>query len=85
MKSIPDGNSHHLRGTIISRVLTRSRGFDDPKERVMTDAVLSVGFAIVVVLYVVMFVGLYRWRRYAPIFAPNDAAGPPIAEVMPWQ
>jgi hypothetical protein len=35
-------------------------------------------------LYVVMFVALYRWSRYAPIFLPDAAAGPAIEEAMPW-
>jgi hypothetical protein len=82
MKSIRDGKSHLSRNTTISRVLARFGGSDDLKERAMTDAVLSAGFAAVVVLTVVMSVALYRWSRYAPIF-PSDA-GPSIGDVMPW-
>ena len=82
MKSIHDGKSHLSRNRTISRVLARFRGSDDLKERAMTDAVLSAGFAAVVVLSVVMSVALYRWSRYAPIFPPD--AGPSIGEVMPW-
>jgi hypothetical protein len=84
MKSTHAGKSHLLRTTTISGVLARLRGSDDLKERAMTDVVLSAGFVVVVVLYVVMFVGLYRWSRYAPIFPPDGAAGPPIEETMPW-
>jgi hypothetical protein len=81
MKSIRDGKSHLSRNTTISRVLARFRGFEDREERAMTDAVLSAGFAAVVVLTVVMSVALYRWSRYAPIFPPDGSA---IEEAMPW-
>jgi hypothetical protein len=82
MKSIHAGKSHLLR-TTISRVNARFRGSDDLKERAMTDVVLSAGFIVIVVLYVVMLVGLYRWSHYAPIFPPDGEAGPPIEEVAP--
>jgi len=49
----------------------------------MTDVVLSAGLSSIVVLYVVMFVGLYRWSHYAPIFPPDGEAGPPIEELCP--
>ena len=84
MKSKHEGKSHLLRNTTISRLLARFRGFDDLKERAMTDAVLSAGFAAVVVLSVVMSVALYRRSRYAPIFPPDGIAGPSIGEAMPW-
>ncbi len=84
MKLIHDGKSRLSRNTTTSRVLARFRGFDDLKERAMTDAVLSAGFAAVVVLTVVMSVALYRWSRYAPIFPPDGTAGPSIGEAMPW-
>jgi len=50
----------------------------------MTDVVLSAGFAVIILLYVVMLVGLYRWSHYAPIFPPDDAGGPSIEETKPW-
>jgi hypothetical protein len=84
MKSINGGKSRLSRNTTISRVLARFMRFDDPKERGMTDAVLSAGFAAVVVLTVVMSVALYRWSRYARIFPPDGTAGPLIGEAMPW-
>jgi len=80
MKSIHVSESHLLRNPTISRLLARFRGFDDLKERAMTDAVLSAGFAAVVVLSVVMSVALYRWSRYAPIFPPGSSIG----DAMPW-
>lgn len=67
-----------------SSVLARFRGFDDLKERAMTDVVVSAGFAAIVLLYVVMFVALYRWSRYAPIFPSDAAAGQAMEEAMPW-
>ena len=75
MKSVHAGKNHPLRTTAISRVLARFRSSDDLKERAMTDVVLSAGFIVVVVLYVVMLVGLYRWSHYARSFrrtAPPD-------------
>ena len=84
MKSIHAGKSHLLRTTTISRVLARFRSSDDLKERAMTDVVLSAGFAVIILLYVVMLVGLYRWSHYAPIFPPDDAGGPSIEETKPW-
>jgi hypothetical protein len=81
MKSINDGKTKNIG---MSSVLARFRGFDDLKERAVTDVVLSAGFAAIVLLYVVMFVALYRWSRYAPIFLPDAAAGPAIEEAMPW-
>ena len=82
MKSVHAGKNYPLRTTAISRVLARFRSSDDLKERAMTDVVLSAGFVVVVVLYVVMFVGLYRWSRYAPIFPPDN--GSSIGDAMPW-
>ena len=84
MKSIHGGKSHLLRNTTISRVLARFRGFSDLKGRAMTEAALSAGFGAVVVLYVVMFVALYHWSHYAPIFPPDGTAEPSILEAMPW-
>jgi hypothetical protein len=83
MKSVDAGKHHLLRTTAVSRVLARFRGSDDLKERAMTDVVLSAGFVVVVVLYVVMLVGLYRWSHYAPIFPPDGAAGPALEDIGP--
>jgi hypothetical protein len=55
----------------------------DLKERVVTDVVLSSGFAAILVLCVMMSAGLYYWGRYEPIFPP-DATGLPIEEAIPW-
>jgi hypothetical protein len=84
MKSIHAGKSDLLRSATISRVLARFGGSDDLKERAMTDVVLSAGFAVIFVLYLLMFVALYRWSRNAPVFPPDRAATPPIGEAIPW-
>jgi hypothetical protein len=65
------------------RRFTKRGRYDDLKERLETDVVVSAGFAAVLALCVVMFVGLYNWSRYPPIFPP-DAAGSPIEEAIPW-
>jgi hypothetical protein len=80
MKSKLDEESHLL-GT--ATTLHRPGRSDDLKERLETGVVVSAGFAAILALCVVMFVGLYNWSRYAPIFPP-DAAGSPIEEAMPW-
>jgi hypothetical protein len=86
MKSLNGGKTHPLRTLTIrmSSVLPRHRGFDDLRERAMSDVVLSAGFATIVLLYVVMFVALCPWSRYAPIFQPDGAAGAAIEKTMPW-
>jgi hypothetical protein len=83
VKSMHAGKSHLLRATTISRVLVRLRGSDDLKERAMTDLLLSAVFVGVAVVWIVMLVGLYHGRRYAPAFPPDVAAGPQIEEAMP--
>jgi len=83
MKSIHAGKSHLLRTATISRVFARFRSSDDLKERALTNVVLSAGFAAIVLLYVVMLVGLYRWSRYAPIFSSAGAARPTIDDIGP--
>jgi hypothetical protein len=55
-----------------------------PSQRAMTDVVLSAGFAVIFVLYLLMFVALYRWSGNAPVFPPDRAAGPPTGEAIPW-
>jgi len=80
MKSIDDENGHLLRTTTMSRGLGRHGGFDELKERVMTDVVLSALFAVIVALCLAMIVGLYCWGRHAQIFSPDAAAQPMIVE-----
>jgi hypothetical protein len=80
MKSKLDEKSHLL-GT--ARTVHETGHYDDLKERLETDMVVSAVFAAILALCVVMFVGLYNWSRYAPVFPP-DAAGSPIEKTMPW-
>ena len=81
MKSIQEGESHLPRTTMMSHGPGRYRGFDDLKERAKTDVVLSVFFAVIVALCIVMSVGLYHWTHPALVFPP-EAAG--IQEAIPW-
>lgn len=83
MKSIQATEKHPLRSTAISRMLARFRNSNDLKERAMTDVVLSAGFLVMVVLYVAMLVGLYRWSHYAPLFPPDGEAGPALEDIAP--
>jgi len=86
MKSIQDEKSRLLGTARMDHEPGRHQVSDDLKERVETDVVLSAGFAVIVALCVVMFVGLYRWSRSAPIFPPDRgaAAGAAIDEAIPW-
>jgi hypothetical protein len=83
MKSIQATEKHPLRSRAISRMLARFRNSNDLKERAMTDVVLSAGFLVMVVLYVAMLVGLYRWSHYAPLFPPDGQAGPALEDIAP--
>ena len=80
MKSKLDEKSHLL-GT--ATTVHEPGRYDGLKERLETDVVVSAFLVAILALCVVMFVGLYNWSRYAPIFPP-DAAGSPIEEAMPW-
>jgi len=84
MKSIQDEKSRHLETAKTPHESGRHIISDDLKERLETDVVVSAGFAAILALCVVMFVGLYSWSRYAPIFAPDRGAGVPIQETMLW-
>jgi hypothetical protein len=87
MRSVRDEERHPSATTTMPHDPGRSkhdpgRPKDDLKERVATDMVLSAAFAAIAALCVLMFVGLYCWSRHAPIFPPDNAAGPAIEE--PW-
>jgi hypothetical protein len=58
--------------------------FEEPKERAITNVVLSAGIAAIVLLYVAMFAAVYLWSRYAPLLPPDGTAEPAIFETMPW-
>ncbi len=83
MKSIPVTEQHLVENTKLSRVLGRFKNSSGLKERAMTDVVLSVGFAVIVLLYLLMLVGFYRWSHYAPIFPPDGQAGPALEDIAP--
>lgn len=82
MKSMQDENSDLLGTTTIPFGPGRHKVFDDLKERVTTDILLSAGFVAVVALYVVMFFGLYYWSQHASVFSPET--GSAIMENTPW-
>ena len=79
MKSINDRKSHGL-GT--GRTLRASGRYDGPKERLETDAVLSVGFATVIALGIAMGAGLYSWSRHAPVFLHPSVGAPAIGMTL---
>ena len=81
MKSIDGGKSHLFRTTMMSHVPSRS--LNDLKERERDIATLAAVVAVIIALYAVMFLALYRWSRYAPIFPADGAVGPTITEPIP--
>lgn len=60
------------------RALVHRRG-----EHASNDMVVLAAATLTVALYAVLFVGLYRWNRHAPIFSPDSAAAT-SPQVMPW-
>jgi hypothetical protein len=82
MKSIYGAENHLLRATAMAQVPVRYRAFDDRKERAIDAVTFSALVAAIVVLCAVMFVGLYRWSHYSPIFPPDDADGPAITQPL---
>jgi hypothetical protein len=80
MKTTFCGHHALLRNTTMSHVPCY-QDLDDLKERVMDVVTLLAVIAAIVALNAVMFVAVYRWSRYAPIFPP-DGSGPAIVE--PW-
>jgi hypothetical protein len=59
----------------------RSVRITEPVSRIEEMALIAV-VVLTIVLYFAMFIGLYRWTRQAPIFAPDTAEG--IAAPLPW-
>jgi len=71
MKSIYNGHSQTL-ATITASNAPDVHDFDDRRNLLITDVLLSACFAMIVALSVAMLVGLYCWSCHAPIF--QDAA-----------
>ena len=82
MRSVHNVKSRLLGTTTMAFGPGRHKVFDDLKERVTTDVLLSAGFVAIVALYAVMFVGLYCWSQHASVYPP-DVAAQPIVE-GPW-
>ena len=55
--------------SITTRVFARLGGAGDSKERAETKLLLFITFATTMVLYLAMFVALYRRSLHAPVFA----------------
>ena len=81
MKSMHDGESRLLQTASILRALARLRRVGEVRETAITDVTLTAAFAAFVLIYVAMFVALYMWSRYAPLF-PSDSAAGPIGNAM---
>lgn len=69
------GTSHLMRATTMAALPIRGRASDYSKEWASTAVTLMALFAVIFVLYVVMFVGLYRWSHYDPILPQDYATG----------
>ncbi len=72
MKSIYNGHGQTL-PTITASNAAMLDNFDDRRNLLITDALLSACFAMVIALSVAMLVGLYCWSRHAPIFQDATA------------
>jgi hypothetical protein len=81
MKSMQGGRSPYLRTVAISHSAGGS-AFDDLRERAIDAVTWFALVAMVVTLYAVMLVALYRWSVYAPIFPPESGAA--AEEAIPW-
>ncbi len=81
MKSINGSGIHQLRTITMPHVPGHYRGSDDLAERA-TAVTLSAVVAAIIALYAVMFVALYHWSRYAPIFPPDGAAETAIVQLL---
>ena len=84
MKSNYAGQSQLSRTTTMSSVPAVDRGLGNQKEPAKTTATLSAAVAAIFALYAVMFLSVYLWSRYAPVFPPDSVEGPAIVEAMPW-
>jgi hypothetical protein len=84
MKSIYDEKRHFLGTATMPHEAGRHLVSDDLKERVETDAVLSAAILAILALCIAMFVGLYYWTRYAPVFSPDHGGVPAVEESIPW-
>jgi len=84
MKSIYDEKSHLLGTTTRVNHLSHHQAYGNPRESIMTGAILSAEFAAIVALSVVMLTGLYCWGRQAPVFRPDRGAVPAIEQTMPF-
>jgi hypothetical protein len=47
---------------------------DNAKKRAMTDELLAGVIAVIIALSAAMFLGLYRWSQYSPVFASDSGA-----------
>ena len=56
--------------------------FDDLRKRVISAVPLTLAVAAIIALYVLMFLGVYRWSLYAPIFPPDATGGPAITQPL---
>ena len=61
------------------------RVLDDSRERSSNLVMLSVVAAAIVALYVAMFVSVYLWSRYAPLFSPDSVGNSATVEATPWR
>jgi hypothetical protein len=73
MKSIRQKKAPLSRTATLSYLPVRNRGFEDPTQRAMNAVTLIATAAVIIILYAVMFTGLYRWNEYAPILPPAEA------------
>jgi hypothetical protein len=84
MKPVNAEQRHILRTPAPTAELRGPRTADCPQAHIMTEVVLVALTAAILALYAAMFVGLYRWGRYAPLLPPESAiAAESVSELLP--
>ena len=76
------GNESHLLCATMPHGLVRYRGSEDLAKTLTTAAAWGAGVTLVIALYVVMFLALYRWSQYAPLYPPDAFMAPAMEEVL---
>ena len=73
---------HLSRAATMSQVPVRHRLLDYCKEQLVTAVALLALAAMILVLYAVMILGLYRWTHYDPLLPPDNSTGPAITQPL---
>jgi hypothetical protein len=79
MQPVDEAKGGFFKATI--RTGPAHHGFDDASEILAAAVTWTIVLALVLGLYAVMFLALYRWSHYAPVFSPDSGDAPSITQV----